>query len=472
MKIVAVEAIPFAIPYVKPLRFASGEVHTAEHVLVRVHTDDGVVGVAEAPPRPFTYGETQDGIVAVIRQIFAPQIVGLTLIEREVVHRAAGPHRRQPDRQGRSRHGDLGRAGPHAWTCRSARLLGGYTDRMRVSHMLGFDDPPTRWSPRPNGCRTTYGITTFKVKVGRRPVTLDTAVVRALRERFGDTVDLYVDGNRGWTAAESLRAHARRWPTSTCSSPRSCAPPTTCWAGAGSSGTLDIPFIADESVPTPADVTREVLAGSATAISIKTARTGFTGSQRVHHLAEGLGLEVVMGNQIDGQLGTACAVTFGAAFELTSRRAGELSNFLDMSDDLLAEPAAHPRRAGCTCRPAPASASRSTPTSSPVTARTTEISPGSPRVLSTHNSEKEIVMTTMESPTDVATAAASGASATERFHADKSPFDAVKDTPTERVDLLAREVLVGGARHHPRHHVSYDEYNALKAWLINVGAGR
>jgi L-alanine-DL-glutamate epimerase-like enolase superfamily enzyme len=57
VKITQVEAIPFAIPYVKPLRFASGEVHTAEHVLVRVHTDDGVTGVAEAPPRPFTYGE-------------------------------------------------------------------------------------------------------------------------------------------------------------------------------------------------------------------------------------------------------------------------------------------------------------------------------------------------------------------------------------------------------------------------------
>lgn len=29
---------------------------------------------------------------------------------------------------------------------------------------------------------------------------------------------------------------------------------------------------------------------------------------------------------------------FGAAYALTSRRAGELSNFLDMSDDLLTEP--------------------------------------------------------------------------------------------------------------------------------------
>ena len=45
-----------------------------------------------------------------------------------------------------------------------------------------------------------------------------------------------------------------------------------------------------------------------------------------------------MGNQIDGQIGTACTLIFGSAHEVTHRRAGELSNFLDMSDDLLTEP--------------------------------------------------------------------------------------------------------------------------------------
>ncbi len=85
MKIVRTEAIPFAIPYAKPLKFASGEVHTADHVLVRVHTDDGLTGTAEAPPRPYTYGETQESIVAVIDKILAPQILGLTALEREAV---------------------------------------------------------------------------------------------------------------------------------------------------------------------------------------------------------------------------------------------------------------------------------------------------------------------------------------------------------------------------------------------------
>jgi L-alanine-DL-glutamate epimerase-like enolase superfamily enzyme len=334
VKIAAVEAIPFAIPYVKPLKFASGEVHTAEHVLVRVHTDDGIVGVAEAPPRPFTYGETQSSIIAVIDQIFAPQIVGLTLTEREVVTTRLARTVGNPTAKAAidmAIWDALGRT----LELPVSSLLGGYTDRMRVSHMLGFADPAAMVAEAEK-IQSTYGITTFKVKVGRRPVTLDTAVVRALRERFGDTVELYVDGNRGWTAAESLRAMQEMADLDLLFAEELC-PADDVLGRRWLVERLDVPFIADESVPTPADVTREVLSKSATAISIKTARTGFTASQRVHHLAEGLGLEVVMGNQIDGQIGTACAVTFGAAYELTSRRAGELSNFLDMSDDLLVE---------------------------------------------------------------------------------------------------------------------------------------
>jgi L-alanine-DL-glutamate epimerase-like enolase superfamily enzyme len=202
--------------------------------------------------------------------------------------------------------------------------------------MLGFDDPAAMVEEAER-MRATYGITTFKVKVGRRPYTLDTAVVRALREGLGDTVELYVDGNRGWTASDSARAMKEMSDLGLTFAEELC-PADDVLGRRWLVQQCDVPFIADESAVTPADVTREILGGSATAVSIKTARTGFTQSQRVHHLAEGLGLEVVMGNQIDGQLGSIASVAFGAAYRLTSQRAGELSNFLDMSDDLLTEP--------------------------------------------------------------------------------------------------------------------------------------
>jgi catechol 1,2-dioxygenase len=69
--------------------------------------------------------------------------------------------------------------------------------------------------------------------------------------------------------------------------------------------------------------------------------------------------------------------------------------------------------------------------------------------------------------TQTATAAASGASATERFKADKTGN--VANTPQERVDLLAREVLDAVHQTIRKHKVTYDEFNALKSWLISVG---
>ena len=335
VKVTAVEAIPYAIPYAKTLRFASGEVSTAEHVLVRVHTDEGLVGTAEAPPRPFTYGETQQSIVAVIERLFAPAVVGRSLLERETVHAALDRTVGNPtakaavdmalwDALGRSLGVSVN------------ELLGGWTDRMRVSHMLGFDTPAAMVEEA-RRIREVHGITTFKVKVGRRPVDLDVDVVRALREAFGDTVELYVDGNRGWTPSEAARALRAMRDLDLTLAEELC-PADDVLGRRWLVRQTDIPFVADESASRPGEVTRELLDGAATAISIKTARTGFTASQRVLHLCEGLGVEVLMGNQIDGQVGTLCSVAFGAAHRHTSARAGELSNFLDMSDDLLAEP--------------------------------------------------------------------------------------------------------------------------------------
>lgn len=71
---------------------------------------------------------------------------------------------------------------------------------------------------------------------------------------------------------------------------------------------------------------------------------------------------------------------------------------------------------------------------------------------------------------DVASAAASGAAATGRFQSDKSPYADAAGTPKERVDKLASSVLNAIYDIIREENVSYAEYNALKAWLIQVGA--
>jgi catechol 1,2-dioxygenase len=78
-------------------------------------------------------------------------------------------------------------------------------------------------------------------------------------------------------------------------------------------------------------------------------------------------------------------------------------------------------------------------------------------------------MTVDENLESSARAADSGASATDQFLQSGSPYDAVRDTPKERVDLLARDLLQGVYDTIRKHKVTYDEYNALKAWMIQVG---
>jgi len=286
-------------------------------------------------PRPFTYGETQSSIVAVIADLLGPQLEGLSPLEREIAQVRMARTVGNPAAKAAIDMALWDLIGQFLGASVTG-LLGGFTDRMRVAHMVGFASVEETVAEAQR-VHQQFGITTFKIKVGRQPVDLDVAACIALRRELGAEAELYIDGNRGWTAAESARALRKLDDIGLLFAEELCPADDVIgrqWLVQHSS----IPIYADESVIRAGEVTREILGGSATGVSIKTARTGFTHSQRIHHLCEGLGVEVVMGNQVDGQIGSLCSVAFGAAHEATSRRAGELSNFLDMRDDLLTEP--------------------------------------------------------------------------------------------------------------------------------------
>lgn len=75
-------------------------------------------------------------------------------------------------------------------------------------------------------------------------------------------------------------------------------------------------------------------------------------------------------------------------------------------------------------------------------------------------------MTLTADPNSASAASVAGASATARFRNDKTgPAEA----SPERVSLLARQVLDAVHTTIRENGATYDEYNALKAWLIRVG---
>lgn len=335
MKIAEVETIPYRIPMRKPLRFASGEVHHIEHVLLRIRTDAGLVGCADIPPRPYTYGETLDSVIGVISGIFAPALIGTDPLDRARIHAALARTVGNQTAKGGIDIAVWDLIGQALGTP-VHRLLGGYCDSLAVTHMIGFS-PTEAAVEEAQRFVADLGVRAFKVKVGRRPVSLDVELVTALREHLGDDVLLYLDANRGWTATEAAQMLAATEGLDL----RFFEEPNDAAEVLGRRRLVaasPIPIVADESAPDLGAAAREIHTGGASALSIKTARTGFTESQKVLAFAEALGLDVLMGNQIDTQLGSIATVTFGAAFEHSSRYPAELSNFLDMSDDLIASP--------------------------------------------------------------------------------------------------------------------------------------
>lgn len=333
VRITALEAIPFAIPYRRPAGFASGTVTTADNVLVRVHTDAGLVGQAEAQPRPYTYGETQVSIVHTVGTTLAGLLVGLDPLRTEAV----------AERCGRIAGNQVARGAVDlaVWDlvgqilgrpCHT--LLGGFAPDVEAAHMVSFGDPG-EMAEEAVAVHERLGVRTFKVKVGRAPA-LDVAATRAIRDALPEA-RLYVDANRGWSYEDALRAGDELMALGVLA----IEEPISMDDRAGRRRLAErwpVPLGGDESCISLAHVDRALEEGAVRTVSIKTARTGFTESRRILDLCLARTVPVVVGSQYEGAIGATATVAFAAAFAATARRPAEVTNFIDLADDLVVSP--------------------------------------------------------------------------------------------------------------------------------------
>lgn len=332
MQITAIEAIPFELAYREPLQMAAGDLLSAEHVLVRVHTDAGITGEAEAPARPMFYGESVHSIYKAISDWFAPQLIGLDPFNTAEINgrlnkvtanntAKAALDIAMYDIQGKF----LG--------IPVQQLLGGYACPLRVTHMLGHGEPE-KVGQEAALVHEDLGITAFKVKIGYGYNT-DLEVVAKVREAVGDDSTVYVDANQAYGPEEALTLLETMRQSSGIAWVEEPNRASDFYGRRRLADRLSIPIMGDESCPTIDDVAREVTGGSARYISIKVARTGFTQSRDIAALVSGLGGKVLMGSQGDSSIGTLAGLAFGAASPRTSEMPAELSYFTRLLDNLL-----------------------------------------------------------------------------------------------------------------------------------------
>jgi o-succinylbenzoate synthase len=198
VKITSVEAIPIAIPLNHPLKMAVATVHQRDSIIVRIRTDQGLVGLGEVVIATYFAGETQSGSKAAIDQLLGPQLVGsdvfnineiLQLMDR-VLHgnpaTKAGLDMALHDLQAQAMNMPL------------YMLLGGkLRDRVNSTWAISATDPSEAAEEALQGIG--QGFKAIKIKVGVAPMFQDARRVQAVRQAIGEEVHLRADANQAWS---------------------------------------------------------------------------------------------------------------------------------------------------------------------------------------------------------------------------------------------------------------------------------
>lgn len=174
-----------------------------EHVFVSLQTEDGTEGFGEGSPLPHFSGERALEMHSVIRDVFAPVLVGRDPFELERAVLAldrALPHHHASKAALVSALIDLqGKLIEHP----AHHLLGGrLADCVPVAGAVGIEEPGQVVAK----VRDLFdrGVRTFKLKVGAE-VERDVRVINTLRSEFGMDIELRADANAGFTQADALR---------------------------------------------------------------------------------------------------------------------------------------------------------------------------------------------------------------------------------------------------------------------------
>ncbi|CAN5534068.1 enolase C-terminal domain-like protein [soil metagenome] len=298
--IASVTTQPFRLPMKGELSWGKSSKLTAlEHVLVRVSTDDGHTGVAEAQPRPTIYGETLESIAAIVKHHLAPKLIGLDVDDRTAVEAALRSVVNNNTARGAV---DIALCQARARS-KGRRLFDTYRgpqERVQVSYLLGIAELATLLAEAKEVVAS--GVRVLKVKVGRDK-SHDARVLTALGAEFGAAVILYGDANEALepkTAARDLEDYARLG-LAYLDSP---LPVEHFRARAALKAAGILAIIADESCFTVRDLRRELELDTFDILNVKPARTGYSDSLRMLRMAREADRCAMIGSQASSGLGT------------------------------------------------------------------------------------------------------------------------------------------------------------------------
>jgi muconate cycloisomerase len=286
VKIASVEVIPYALPFREPYVTARGRLERREMVLLRLRSDDGLVGLGEAVPLSMRGGTSLAQVVGELNGLGKRDSLDEATLQGDALG-LSPPSRCAAltallDIRGRRAVAD-GSTEPvdaKPVTCNASMVAG---------EPINVAAEAVRWAED--------GFATFKLKLGTGD---DFGQVLAVREAVGPRANIRVDANAAWDvetakrtlkALEPLEVELAEQPVATLEEAAEVATSTT------------IPIAGDESVETRADAERALSMDACSLTGVKLSKVG--GPEAAIEIAEVL--PSYLSSALDGPVGIAAA---------------------------------------------------------------------------------------------------------------------------------------------------------------------
>ena len=290
---------------------AGGQSTSIHAILVKIHTDDGIIGIGEAVPMPAYSGQTIGDVIDALNGCLIPALLDAPIESIEGLHqRMNAAIKEQPMAKAAldiAYHDVIGKMqGVPVY-----QLLGGaYRKMVPLSWAIGLGSPETIIHEAQEAI--SRGFRTIKIKIGL-DAERDLEVLARLRESIGPDIQLRVDANEGYDYV-TARSTLQKMQAYTL---QLIEQPLPRWDVRGIRdlrSRLDTPILADESLFTIQDAMMLVQENAADLFNIKLMKLGgLRPALKFAAIAEAAGIPCMVGSMPELGVATMAGVHFAKA---------------------------------------------------------------------------------------------------------------------------------------------------------------
>ncbi|MDB5191903.1 MAG: Mandelate racemase/muconate lactonizing protein [Segetibacter sp.] len=344
MKITHIDIFRFSIR-MEPFVIATGTMHFAQNVFIRIHTDEGFYGVGECSAFPMIVGETQETCLAMAKD-FAQIWKGkdpLAISDRvKELNDYAARNSTAKSAFDMALYDIASKAANQPLY----KFLGGSKRSIETDMTIGIASPEEMAEHAV--MFEQQGASILKIKLGKK-VGDDLERIRLIRKSVKPAMKIRLDANQGWSYEDATYALQEMQELNI----EFCEQPMRTWYDdllPQLCTNSPIAIMADESCYNQHDARRLIGAKACHSINIKFAKSGgITEAIKIHDTAKEAGMPCMIGSMLESRLALTANLHFAYAspnvqfFDLDTCLLGQLEDpvlggvtykgfFLDLPD--------------------------------------------------------------------------------------------------------------------------------------------